>query len=48
MQDLTLSTNVLNTTTGTATGDVATLVLTGSSVLTTSGTVTFTIDGSVT
>jgi len=44
---LTLSTNILNLTTGTVTGNVATLVLTGSSVLTTSGTVTFTIDGSV-
>jgi hypothetical protein len=42
-----LTTNLLNTTTGTASGDVATVVLTGSSVLTTSGTVTFTIDGSV-
>ncbi len=44
---LTLSTNILNVTTGTATGDVATLELTGTSVTTTSGTVTFTIDGSV-
>ena len=42
-----LSTNVVNTTTGTASGDVPTVLLTGSSLLTTSGTVTFTIDGSV-
>jgi len=44
---VTLSTNILNTTVGTATGDVATVILTGSSVNMTSGTVTFTIDGSV-
>ena len=43
-----LTTNILNVTTGTASGDVATVILTGSSVLTTTGTVTFTIDGSVT
>ena len=43
-----LSTNLLNVTTGTASGDVATVILTGSSVVTTTGTVTFTIDGSVT
>ena len=45
---VTLSTNLLNTTTGTATGDVAIVILTGSSVLTSTGAVTFTIDGSVT
>jgi hypothetical protein len=45
---LTLSTNELNTTTGTASGDVATLVLTGSSAVTTTGTISFTINGSVT
>ena len=45
---VTLATNLLNTTTGTATGDVATVILTGSSVLTSTGAVTFTIDGSVT
>jgi len=43
-----LTTNILNVTTGTASGDVATVILTGSSVVTTTGTVSFTIDGSVT
>jgi len=43
-----LTTNILNVTTGTATGDVATVILTGSSVVTSTGTVSFTIDGSVT
>ena len=44
---LTLSTNILNVTTGTASGDVATVILIGSSATTTTGTVSFTIDGSV-
>ena len=43
-----LTTNILNVTTGTATGDVATVILTGSSIVTSTGTVSFTIDGSVT
>jgi len=43
-----LTTNLLNTTTGTATGDVATVVLTDVSATFSSGSVSFTIDGSVT
>ena len=43
-----LTTNILNVTTGTASGDVATIILTGSSVLTTTETVTFTIDDEIT
>jgi hypothetical protein len=44
---ITLTTNELNTTTGTATGDVPSVYLIGSSVDTNIGTVTFSIDGSV-
>ena len=42
-----LSTNLLNVVVGTAGGDVADIILTGLTVLTTSDTVSFSIDGSV-
>lgn len=43
-----LTTNLLNVTTGTVTGDVATVILTDVSATFSSGSVSFTIDGSVT
>ena len=43
-----LTTNLLNVTTGTVTGDVATVILTDVSATFSSGSVSFSIDGSVT